>query len=250
MGKLLYWHSWQQPYRFIFWPLLIVFFVLAISILLLQLVGVESLLDWHVLTQESSYTVDYSIFSKGPFSFSLTADKKVLSELFVGGDMPDTTFVSQILMSVIAAGMLLFLSIVTMFKRLWYLVAMAFMLIFMVMLDVGSVQLFGWSDTKVLILIFIILLTPSYYLHAFSSGSGFIKRLWVMATVLAIVGIAIYYFGDTENPFTSLLNYGLLAPYILIILFIISIAHEIVAFFINLITSTENIGNSTKMRHF
>ncbi len=250
MSKLFYWQTWDRPYQIIFWPLLVVFFVLIIAILALILIGVESILDWHVLTQESSFTVDYSIFSKGPFSFSITADKKVLTELFVGGEMPTTTLITKVLMIVIATGVLLFLSLVTMFKRLWYLVAMAFMLVFLVMLDVGAVQLFGWSDTKVLILIFIVLLTPSYYLHAFRTNTGFIKRLWVLAIALASVGGAIYFFSDTDYPFTTLLNYGILAPYILIILFIISVAHEIVALFINFITGTDGITNSTKLRHF
>ena len=250
MSKLFYWQTWERPYQIIFWPLLVVFFALIIAILALQLIGAESILDWHVLTQESSFTVDYSIFSKGPFSFSITADKKVLSELFAGGDMPNTTIITKVLMVIIAAGVLLFLSLVTMFKRIWYLVAMAFMLIFLVLLDVGAVQLFGWSNTKVLILIFIILLTPSYYLHAFKSSTGFINRLLVLAVAMAVVGSAIYYFSETEYPFTTLLNYGILAPYILIILFIITIAHEIVALFVNLITSTEGITNSAKLRHF
>jgi hypothetical protein len=250
MSKLFYWQSWDRPYHVVFWPLLAVFFALIMAILVLQLIGAESILDWHVLTKESSFAIDYSIFSKGPFSFSITADKKVLTELFVGGDMPTTTLTTKILMVVIATGALLFLSLVTMFKRLWYLVAMAFMLVFMVMLDVGAVQLFGWTDTKVLILIFIILLTPSYYLHAFNSKASFIKRIWVLALALAIVGVGIYYFSETDYPFTTLLNYGILAPYILIILFIITVAHEILALFVNLITGTEGISNSTKLRHF
>ena len=250
MNKLFYWQSWERPYRLIFWILLIVFFALAITILGLQILGADALLDWHVLTYESSYSIDYSIFSKGPFSFSISADKKILSELFAGAEMPTTSLVTKVLLALIVTGVLLYLSLVTMLKRFWYLIGMGGMLIFLVLLDIGVVQLFGWSDTKVLILIFIILLTPSYYLHAFNTQAGLIKRLWVMATALAIIGGAIYFFSDTEYPFTTLVNYGVLAPHILIILFIISVAHEIVAFFINLITSTEDIANTTKLRHF
>jgi hypothetical protein len=250
MTKFFYWQNWQQPYRAIFWLLLIVFVVMTGTILSLQVIGVESLLDWHVLTQQSSYTIDYSIFSKGPFSFSIMADKKVLSEFFIGGEMPDTSLAVNSILALIAVGALLYLSVVTMLSRLWYLIAMGFMLIFLVLLDIGVVQLFGWSDTKVLILIFIILLSPSYYLHAFSGSSTFVKRLWVMAAALAIVGSAIFFFSTTEYPFSTLINYGILAPYILILLFIISVAHETIALFINVITSTEGIGNNSKMRHF
>jgi len=250
MSKLIYWQSWDRPYRILFWFLLIIFLGMASSILYLQIIGPESLLGWDVITQESSYTIDYGIFSKGPFSFSFTADKKVLSEMYVGTGMPNTTFASQVLLALIVAGILLYLSLVTMFKRVWYLVAMGGMLLFLVLFDIGVVKLFGWSDTKVLILIFIVLLTPSYYLHAFSTNSGIIKRLWVMAAALVFVGVAIYYFAETELPFTTIINYGILAPHILVILFILSVAHEIVALFINLITGTEGIADSTKMRHF
>ena len=144
MNKLIYWQSWEKPYRYIFWFLLLVFLAMAVAIISLQIIGTESLLNWHVITQESSFTVDYSIFSKGPFSFSISADKKVLSELFTGGEMPNTTLVTEVLFVLIASGILLYLSVVTMFKRLWYLVAMGAMLLFLVLLDVGIVQLFGW----------------------------------------------------------------------------------------------------------
>ena len=95
------------------------------------------------------------------------------------------------------------------------------------------------------ILIFIILLTPSYYLHAFSSNTSFIKRLMVLALAVAVVGVVIYYFSETEYPFTTLLNYGILAPYILIILFIITVSHEIVALFVNFTRRTAFNGYST-----
>ena len=250
MRDLLYWQKWRQPYKLIFWLLLVAFIALVGTVLVLQFLGRESLLNWHVLSQESSYTIDYSIFAKGPFNFSITADKKILSELFAGGEMPTTTMATQVLMIIIAVGSMLYLSMVTMFKRFWYLVAMGGFLAFITLLHVESVLLFGWSDTKVLILIFVLLLTPSFYLHAFNSEAGFSKRLWIMAAAMILLGGIIYFYSTTQHPFTNLLSYGILAPYILIILFIISVAHEIIALAINVLTTTEGIGNSTKLRHF
>jgi hypothetical protein len=249
MRELYYWQSWDSIYKIIFWTLLAVFFVLVVAVIVLQAMGTDSLIDWHVLTRESSYTIDYYTFTKGPFSFSIPADKTILIDLFSGGMMPSTTLASKFLIAIITTCLLLYLAITTMFTRTWYLISMGGLLAFLVMLHVETVQIFGWSDTKVLILMFILLLTPSYYLHAFSNGS-IIKRLWIIAGALAVLTGIIILFAAGKHPFISLLNYGILAPYIIILLFVISVAHEIIAFFISTITATEGIGNKAKLRHF
>lgn len=248
--KIFYWQSWDKPFRYIFWFLLIIFLILAILIPVLQLLGTDHLIKWNIFSQESSYTFDYFIFSKGPFSFSINADKKLITEFFGGGQLPDMTGASQLVLAIMMIGMLVYLSIVTLLKRSWYLIAMGGYLAFVILLNIESVQLFGWQDTKILILLFVLILPTSYYLHAYSNQANLIKRLWVMALIMGVLGLLILFFSDTEHPFGDLFAYGIMAPYILLILFIISVAHEILAFFLNIITQSKGIANATRLRHF
>ena len=248
--NLIFWQTWGKPYRIIFWLLLLVFLGLVLTIATLQILGPDALIKWNILTQESSYTIDYAVFTKGPFTFSIPADKKVLTEVFNGAEIPSNLVYSQVLMGTIAVAILLFLALVTMFKRVWYLITMGGLLAFLILLHVETLRLFNWSDTKVLVLVFIIVLTPSYYLHGYNPAAGFLKRLWVMAGALAVLAGFVYLFSSTQQPFTSLINYGILAPYILVILFIISVAHEIIALFLTVITGTRGIASRSKLRHF
>ena len=248
--KLMFWQSWDRPYRLVFWLLLVAMLALAVATVVLQMVGAGTLIGWNVLTQESSYTIDFSVFTKGPFSFSIPADKKVLTEVFNGGAIPAGVIYSQALMAVVAVAIWLFLALVTMFRRVGYLITMGALLAFLILLHVETLQLFNGSDTGVLVLVFIIILSPSYYLHAFAPAAGFVKRLWVMAAALALLGVIVYFFSSTRQPFTGLINYGVLAPYMLVILFIVSVAHEIVALFLTVITGTKGIASRSKLRHF
>lgn len=250
MDKLLYWKNYSPTFRVIFWLLAILFIFLALVITVVQTIGVNNLIPWNVLTQESSYFADFKVFSKGPFSFSIPAEKKVLTEIFSGGSIPTAIPLTKVMMVAITLATLIYLSLVTYFKRLWYLVAMAGFLTFLVLMNLESLALFGFTDFKGLIIMFVVLLTPSYYLHAFAVNAGLMKRLWVMGgAVVVLIGLA-YFFGQSNYDLSSIFGYGLLAPYILVILFILSVAHEIIASFINVITGSDGIADSTKLRHF
>ncbi|RLD23054.1 MAG: hypothetical protein DRI71_06280, partial [Bacteroidetes bacterium] len=250
MSKHFYWQHWQQPYKLIFWLLFIVLVAFAGAVLLLQALGPEYLIKWHVFSQQSSFPADFTMFSKGPFSFSITGYKTVISEVFSGGDMPSAIWFQKLLILIIGLAITLYLSLVTMFKRFWYLVAMGGLLGFLILFHVEAVEIFGWNDVKTLVLVFIMFLTPSYYLHAFKYESGFGFRTIVMAGSVLILITLIYFFSEAQDPFISLLSFGIMAPYLLILLFILAVAHEIVAAFVNVISATKGIANKVKLRHF
>ncbi len=250
MRKLFYWNAYPTTYRLIFWVLATFFMGLATVVATIQLVGIEAFVPWDIFTIESAYAVDYTIFSKGPFSFSIDAEKRVLTEIFNGGQIPSGIWGSKVMIMLIGLAISIYLATVTLFKRVWYLIAMAGMLLFLILMNVESVFLFGWNDTKVLVLVFVVLLSPSYYLHAFASGLSFLKRLWVMSFAVIALATLIYFFGESEHAFVSLFNYGILAPYILILFFIITVAHEILAGFIIVISGSEGIADRSKLKHF
>lgn len=250
MTKYFYWNKYDQPFRSIYWLLFAIFCCLVVTVVALQLYGVENLVQWNVLTIDSSYPIDFKVFSVGPFSFSLPAEMRVLTEHFSGGTLPSALAGSQWLLAAIGMALLLYLAIITMFKRLWYLVGMAGALLFLILFNVESLHIFGWGDTKAVIFVFVILLTPSYYLHAFSSNTGFLKRLWVMGIALVLLVVMAFFYSETPLPFMRLFSYGILAPYILIFLFIVTVAHELMATFINVITGSDGIADRTRIRHF
>jgi len=250
MHRLFFWQSWQYPFRVTFWLLMMVFFLLCIIVPVLHLMGPEHLIEWHVFTYQSSFADEFSTFSLGPFNFSMTGYKATLTEEFGGGQMPVSTTAVKLLLIIITVCLLLYLTLVTIFKRFWYLVAMGGLLVFLIFFHIESVQIFNWGGSKPLILVFVLLLTPSYYLHAFNTNASFIRRLWVMSLTLLALGGLLFFYSGTSEPFSTLMHFGILAPYILIIIFIISVAHEIIAAFVNVITSTSGIANTVKIRHF
>jgi hypothetical protein len=250
MTKHFYWQNWQQPYKLIFWVLFAVLIVFAGTVLVIQVLGPEYLIKWHVLSQQSSFPVDLNIFSKGPFSFSISGYKTIINEVFSGGDMPSTGWIQNLLIIIIGMAIALYLSLVTMFKRFWYLVAMGGLLGFLILFHIEAVEIFGWNDIKTLMLVFAVLLPPSYYLHAFKSDSEFGLRTGVMSGAVLVLIILVYFFSEVSEPFITLLSYGILAPYLLILLFIAAVSHEIVAAFVNVISGTKGIADSTKLRHF
>ncbi|MEN8250451.1 MAG: hypothetical protein ABFS32_16065 [Bacteroidota bacterium] len=250
MKDLYYWKNWNPTFKIVFWVLVLLFFSQVVTILAVETIGTDNLIKWHVLTQESSYLVDIKTITKGFFDFTINAEKKVLTEVYSGGEVPTAGYTYPIMMAVIIAALLVYLSIVTLLKRFWYLVAMGGMLAFLAMLHVEMLELFGWSDTKALALVFVLLLLPSYFLHAFNQNAGFIKRLWVMAVTFLIIGGLIYFFSEAEQPYIRWFVYGSLAPYILLILFILTIAHEIISLFARAITSTSGIDNNARIKHF
>ena len=107
MKELYYWKSWNPTFKIIFWVLMLLFFAQVLTILTVEFIGTDNLIKWHVLTQESSFTVDYKTITKGFFDFTITADKRVLTETYSGGEVPTADYTYPVIMSIILAALLL-----------------------------------------------------------------------------------------------------------------------------------------------
>ena len=250
MNNIYFWKAWQNPYRILISGMLIFLLLLIISTLILHVLGTEGLIGWSVLSFQSGYTALIEIIEIGPFAFELAAPRLQIIEFFEGGNMPDAGQFSGPGMGLIAFAAIIYLTAISYFKRFWYLLGIAAFMAFIIFSHPEYLQLFGWSNRSVLVLFFGILFIPSYYLHAYVKSQNFSLRLLVTLASILILGILIALFAEIKHPFGGMFNYGLLASFIITLVFIITVSHEIIRVFLK-VTST-NLGSSgrSRLRHF
>jgi tetratricopeptide (TPR) repeat protein len=150
-------------------------------------------------------------------------------------------------LSLLAAGLAVLLSVVTVLPRLWYVAAMAIFIGWLAVSKLDLLQVFGLGNNTPFIAVLALILPVSYYFHAFRPDVSFARRLLVFTSLLAIVILAAGYFATVRFPVLSVLGYGATVPLALSILFIIAVAPEIVRGFVHLVSRG---GGGNSLLHF
>ncbi len=248
--SLLFWHDWPPVYRYLVWLLFALLLVLALLVPALHILGADGLIPWHVFTREAAFAEPFAPFNIGPFSFSFTADKYVLLETFSGGKMPVSGFAFNWLVAALGMLLVLFLSSVSALRRFTFLVAMGLFMAFIISLQVQSTAIFNWPGNAIMIFFFAVLIIPAYYLHAFRAQMSFAKRLWLFTFLVLLLGLIIVWASDLYHPLYNLVGYGLMAFYLVVLVFIFTVAHEIVAMLLNVVAAAGTLATGVQLRHF
>lgn len=251
MSNILFWRSWPRPYNWLNTILFILLICLISISLLLRLLGPETLIGWSVLSFQTSFPDIFNVVEVGPFSLEMFAQKFAIKELFEGGQMPSMSFASLVGIVTTGVCLVIYLAAITYFKRFWYLLGMATMMLFLIFLHPESVGFLELTSKMILSIYFIILFIPSYYLHAFIKSESFAIRLLVSFLSVALIIALVFFFSQEAAPFRAIYNYGFLAPLFLVLAFTITVSHEIMRVFLKI--TAGNITSSsgrTRLRHF
>jgi TPR repeat protein len=212
--------------------------------------GMDGLINWSVLSSQSAYTDVIDIVGIGPFSFELMAPRFQIVEFYTGGPMPESGLASGLGMTVVAIAATVYLTAVSYFKRFWYLLGVAAMMGFMLFLHPETAQLFGLTSKPLLILFFLVLFIPSYYIHAFYQNENIAARLFITTGSVLVLAVLVKLFATIDHPFSAIFNYGLLAPLFITLVFSVIVSHEIIRVFLKVTTSGLGTSGRNRLRHF
>ena len=250
MNDLIFWRQWPTPYRSFISLLFIALLLLITGSLVLRLLGLDGLIPWSVISMESGFSDILKTVSVGPFDFDVLAPKLIITEYFEAGAYPASQWAAYLGVCVTAIAVAIYLTSVSYFSRFWYIAAIAVLMGFVLFSQPESVNLFDLSSRPVLIIIFFILFLPSYYIHAFLKNEHYGIRLLISFLSVLAVGGLIYFFGEASAPFSTLYSYGILAPFFVILLFTVTVSHEIIRVFLKVTVISRGAAGKSRLRHF
>jgi hypothetical protein len=248
MKSLWFWKSWSTDYR-VLGNVMVFLFVGALLFLWYSYwKGPDQVIGWETFEQQNTQETVSHTFDVGNFEFSVPIESYLTFEYFNGNTLEPNITASYIFILGLVLCSLILLCIITTLERFWFFVGLALFILFMVSLRLEVLRLFTIGGRTIPIVIITLYVLVSFYFNAIRSSTPFLLRLITFSSITTIIALIIHFFSGVDYPFLHLAVTGYLPGLILSVIFILMIAHEIMASFVY-ITSTAT--SSTKsLRHY
>lgn len=203
---------------------------------------------WQTLQQLEAIESTARTFSIGPFEINVPSNSLVLFESLVGGDYQPVNFFYYFFLVCLSLGVFILLTIISTLKRFSFFIGMSLLILCVISFNIETLQLFGLTNKVATISILVLLCGTAFYFQSFRTETTFTGRLLTFLAIGLLLSLTFAFGSQVANPFLHLAVNGITAGMVLGIVFILSVAHEIVASFIDIVTQTKNPSKSAQ--HF
>lgn len=248
LNQLNFWVTWSTGYKRIFFTIT---FLAVTSLALLWISYYQTpgpAIPTEQYQQLETQEIAVHSFSFAGITLTTTGDNYLLFEYLKGGAFTVNRVTSYLFLGLLTTAMVMLLSVVTTLGRFWYFVGMGLFILFIVGFRLETTFLFNLSNKVPTIAVLALFGGVSYYFHFFNRNVSFQARLACFSLLTFAFLIAFLFFSKTKDPFLHLASNGIIAGTILSIVFILTVAHEILAFFVNIIS--HGVKQTKSLRHF
>ncbi|MGC3946252.1 MAG: hypothetical protein QM762_17335 [Chryseolinea sp.] len=241
-----FWKGWVTEYRRLWY---IVAGVLLASVAFLWLHrydGAAGVTQWIKLQEQKMIDSVIHTFTLGPFNLSIPAESYVILEYFHGSNIVPNESATYIFLLCLAFGSAVLLSAISTLSRYWYFIGLAFFVMFMFSLRFEVLGIFGVYNRVADGVIVGVFMLASFYFNRINPSVSFGVRLSAFCAIWLTVGLAVFFGSSVSFPFFHLALTGYASGMVISILFIVMVAHEILAGFIYIISQNR----SHSLRHF
>lgn len=250
MQERFFWLKWDQPFKHLTTLLFVVLTVFIIASIALIFIGPDGLLGWHTFSQKVAVDVIAETIDVGPFSFPIVEQLSVIKEFVSGGEMTSNAFEKQIFLLFVMGGLALVLTLITYFNRFGFILFSTIIFFFIIFLHPEMLKIAEVEDYWILGMIFLLFIGPAYYFQAFRKNASFGLRASILITAVALFLIVVVTTSGLESPLNVLFSYGILAPYLVVLLFTLLVGHEVVAGFAIAIAGSKDDPENKRIMHF
>ncbi len=250
MNLFFFWKQWTGTQKKVYQFLLILFVIVVAFFGYSFIQGPAAVIHWDTVSVSNRFTHPVETFNLGLFSLSFQGDHYLVDEHFRGSDLYINKTAAYIFLTVLIFCLAVLLAVITFLSRFWYYAAILLVAGFLVTCQFEQLFLFGSGDSLALIIALVLFLLPLYYFNAINPRHGFNSRLLVFLACFVIFGLIIGLFHGTANAALVVANYGIAGPLVLSILFIILVAHYLISFFLQIITTGNSLSSKNSLIHF
>ena len=233
-SPLFFWNPWRAPYKQAYLTGLLVLAAVLVLYLLSFWKGVEVAIPWQKNAQLQAVPFTLETFTQGLFNFPVEANSYVVTEKFEPAPFQLQVWTGGIWLAVTVASLLVLLTSVTFLPRLWFAIGMTAFVGVLVSFRLENLQLFGFANQLGLGLALFLFLPVAWYFQEINRRTPFLGRLGIFAGLAVLYGLLVVFFAKTSHPVVYLSGYGVLAPLVLTLFFILLVAHENIMAFVNI----------------
>lgn len=245
MHALIFWKSWIPAYRILLYVMIGLFLFAFLFLWVGYFQGADAVIHWEKLQEQKIVETTVHEFRLGPFVLNVPGDSYAILEYFNGSDIVPNTIASYFFLLVIALTAIMLITVITTLTRFWYFTGMGLFIVFLVSLRLEVLTIAGYSNRAPVIVALLMYVLPSFYFSQVNTSIPFISRIFAFTAITASLCIIIQLFSTVDYPFYHLVLTAYTPALILSILFIIMVAHEILASFVFVVGQ----GSSKSLQH-
>ncbi len=245
MNALWFWKKWPATYQHA-WYFTAGIFVLSILFLWSSyFTGVDAVINWDTVDNQNIVESTVHTFNVGPFELNVPGDNYLLSQYYNGSKIVPNLFASYLFLTVIMVCAVILLTVFTTLERFWYFVAMGLFILFVVSLRLEVLNIFGWRNQIPTVATLVLFGGMSFFFNRIKPETSLIIRFFSFFAIAAVLALVITFFSGVEYPMLHLAVTAYTPGLVITVLFIFTIAHEMVASFVYLSSQ----GNSKSFLH-
>ncbi|MDQ3393021.1 MAG: hypothetical protein M3512_02720 [Bacteroidota bacterium] len=250
MANFTFWNLWHRHNKILFIILLVIFIISAAIYIYAAFEGANTAITWDVNGHWEKFGVLINSLDIALFNFDLFADNYVITEAFSAGEIRINPIITYAYLVLLAVAFSVLLAVVSALPRFWYIAGMGLFIFILTNFKLEQLQLFGKTDFTGVIIVLLLYIPASYYIHAIRTDLRFPTRILIFAVITTIVGILVGTFATIAHPWLYLAHFGMVGPIVLSIIFIFLVSHEIIAAFLYLITNFNSTYSKNSLLHF
>jgi tetratricopeptide (TPR) repeat protein len=211
--------------------------------------GTTLLYEWHILSEFDTIKVQIDNFTQGLLNYSLDAENYFVKERFVGSPLTVKAWLASVYFPVILLYLSLGLAIITRTDLIWFAVGAGIFIFFIFNIHTETLKIFGAENRKFSILAILVFTALAFYFQAYDKKFSFFQRFFIFLSLAFLFFLAIIFGSEVSSPLLYAANYSIIVPVILTIVFILSVAYDIINGFLYITSSGRNYGKNN-LYHF
>lgn len=231
-----FWDSWAPSDRRIFLGLGGLFLLVVGATLISYLAHPWPVSSWQQLQELQTQEIPVYTFERGSLQFIVTTDNYILFERWVGNSFSPNLIALDFYFLFFAVSLVVLLSLISILPRIWFYLGSLASVFLLSSFRWEVLSLGGYTNKIPIVGMLVIFLGILVYFHFFRTTASFLARLVTLALAAAVVALMVSTASSINQPLRTLAVNTLPAALVLLILFIIVIAHQLMASFVALAT--------------
>lgn len=250
MTDIFFWRNWDRSNRKYYQALLFFIGVLICGSVFFLVSGSDTAYNWLVTSSLDATGVPLEnmlpVLKESYGSLELLT----INHTFSGSGIEIDPLVTYGFLLAFILGLLICLIVVTYLGRYWYIISVGLFVVFLVLLGLERIGLFGWYNKQTTLLFFLSYVPITYYFNSINTSASVKSRFLSLLGITMVLALLIYNFTEIDQPFLYLASYVILPSFIFTIVLIFLVAHEIIYFILLLATQNTKDLDSKNTRHF
>ncbi|MDH5382720.1 MAG: hypothetical protein OEW75_17830, partial [Cyclobacteriaceae bacterium] len=248
MGSIKFWNDFSPLNKWVYGILSSVLILSFTFMVVFWILGVSTIITWETALFSEMINTPITDIISYPFSLVLSVDSITFNEYMQGSDLTLSEAYAYAFLLFFWVGIICFITISTYMSRIWYLISSSLFIIIVMVIKPDLAFMIG-NGNWVAGTMMLTFLGLSYYFQSFNKNVDLHRRLLAFSGLAILFSVIAGLFSNVEDPFLFLAAYGYPIPFILTIVAIFMVGHEIIAGLLTAVTRNASSSNNN-WKHF